>query len=50
MDLYCAWCLSKHRNTGNIWSSQKAVTIYKGQALCLDHYEETRDLEPVKAQ
>ena len=46
MLLLCAWCLSV--NKGNEWSAPKADTIYKGQALCIEHFQETRALEPYK--
>jgi hypothetical protein len=44
--LLCAWCLAKTK--GGEWSAAQASTIYKGQALCVPHFEETRALEPYK--
>jgi hypothetical protein len=48
--LLCAACIaSSDGRQQAAWTSRWAVTIYRGNALCMDHYEEIRKADVTKA-
>lgn len=49
--LLCAACIAGSDDRQHAaWNSRWAVTIYRGYALCIDHYEEMRKADIAKKQ
>lgn len=47
--LLCAACIAGSDDRQHAaWNSRWAVTIYRGYALCIDHYEEMRKADIAK--
>jgi len=45
----CAACIANSDSRQHAaWNSRWAVTIYRGNALCIEHFEEIRDAESKK--